>query len=411
MGGARALALAWVAAALGTGGPAPIAPQFELRTTDGRTLTAALEAVESDGTVVLASDKPARFGPRQWLTLRREKIPLPPLTHRPLVLFANGDRVPLAEKPALKIAGNRLHFRPGAPIKAADTLDAPLATVAVLWLGDPEGTDDPAWMLRQLQVKRPATDLVLLRDGSRVEGTVTALDEAAGCKVRVGKRTVDVPWADVAAVAFNGELLTPGLPDGPYLHVVLGGGGRISLTSPRVESGKAVLRGKTLAGATVEVALADVVALDVRRGAAVYLSDLKPLRYEHTPYAGTTWALAADACATGHELRLDGSTFDKGLGLHAEARVTYSLGGKYRWFEARVGLDPAQGKKGRVRLRVLADGKELDLGWNKELSARDEPLALRLDVRAVKELTLEVLFGSYGDVQSNVNWAEARLVE
>ena len=43
-------------------------------------------------------------------------------------------------------------------------------------------------------------------------------------------------------------------------------------------------------------------------------------------------------------------------------------------FEAVVGLDPEHGLKGRVRLRVLVDGKERDLGWNKELTAGDGPL-------------------------------------
>src|SRR5437588_568541 len=122
--------------------------------------------------------------------------------------------------------------------------------------------------------------------------------------------------------------------------------------------------------------------------AAAYLSDLKPLHYEHKPFVGGAWPLVNDGSVTGHELRLAGSTFDKGLGLHSESRVTYALSGKYQWFEARVGLDPERGKKGRVRIRVLLDGRETDLGWNKELTAKDEPLLLRIDVHQGKELTL-----------------------
>src|SRR5207248_1870861 len=155
------------------------------------------------------------------------------------------------------------------------------------------------------------------------------------------------------------------------------------LAEARLDAGKAQLHGKTLFGAELECPLAAVVALDVRNGAATYLSDLKPIRYEHKPFVGGDWPLVANGSVTGHELRLTGSTFDKGLGMHSEGHVSYSLAGKYRWFEAQVGLDPERGKKGRVRIRVLLDGKEAELGWNKELTAKDEPLTLRIDVRLV----------------------------
>jgi hypothetical protein len=56
------------------------------------------------------------------------------------------------------------------------------------------------------------------------------------------------------------------------------------------------------------------------------------------------------------------------------------------------------------------DGKEPDLGWNKELTAKDAPLPVRIDVRKARELTLLVRFGSFGDVEAHVNWADARLI-
>jgi hypothetical protein len=64
-----------------------------------------------------------------------------------------------------------------------------------------------------------------------------------------------------------------------------------------------------------------------------------------------------------------------------------------------------------VHIRVLVDGKEKDIGWKKELTVSDGPLAVRVDVAKGRELTLEVLFGSLGDVQAHVNWADARLVK
>ncbi len=50
------------------------------------------------------------------------------------------------------------------------------------------------------------------------------------------------------------------------------------------------------------------------------------------------------------------------------------------------------------------------LGWKKELTGRDAPRLVRLDVRQAQTLTLVVDFGSQGDVQAHVNWADARLI-
>ena len=63
-----------------------------------------------------------------------------------------------------------------------------------------------------------------------------------------------------------------------------------------------------------------------------------------------------------------------------------------------------------IEFQVLVDGKEQDLGQNKEVTAKDAPLPLRIDVRKAQELTLIVAFGSFGDVEAHVNWADARLI-
>jgi hypothetical protein len=82
-----------------------------------------------------------------------------------------------------------------------------------------------------------------------------------------------------------------------------------------------------------------------------------------------------------------------------------------RRFEAWVGLDDRSGRGGSVRVRLLADGKPLDVGAGHERTAADEPLAVRADVAGVKELTLEVDFGKNGPVDGCVDWVNARFVK
>ena len=156
-----------------------------------------------------------------------------------------------------------------------------------------------------------------------------------------------------------------------------------------------------------------VASLDLFQGAAVYLSDLKPAKFEQTPYlgGGVKWPLVADAAVTGRDLRLGGSVYDKGLGMHSRCRVRYTLEGTYRRFEATVGLDDENGRDGSAVIRVFGDGKALDLGKDGALTAKKGPISINVDIIGVKELTLEVDFGLRGDVQGHADWGNARVVK
>ena len=96
--------------------------------------------------------------------------------------------------------------------------------------------------------------------------------------------------------------------------------------------------------------------------------------------------------------------------MHSTSRVTYSLPDGAKRFEARVGLDDHLGVRGSVRVRLLIDGKERDLGLRGDLTHRVGPLAVSLDLTGAKELTLIVDFGANGDVGDHVNWCDARIV-
>jgi hypothetical protein len=114
--------------------------------------------------------------------------------------------------------------------------------------------------------------------------------------------------------------------------------------------------------------------------------------------------------AAGRDLRLGGSVYDRGLGMHSASRVSYTIPPQIRFFEARVGLDDFLGRKGSVRARVLLDGKEQDLGLKRDLVHGEEPFFVRLDVKGARQLTLVVDFGRDGDVGDHVNWVNARFI-
>ena len=113
----------------------------------------------------------------------------------------------------------------------------------------------------------------------------------------------------------------------------------------------------------------------------------------------------------GYDLRVASNTFDKGIGLHAESKLTYDLSAGYQWFEALVGLDDHTGREGTAVIEVLVDGKPQDLGASRELSRPGDPKSIRVNVAGARELTLAVKFGRRGDVQDHVDWVDARLIK
>jgi hypothetical protein len=228
-------------------------------------------------------------------------------------------------------------------------------------------------------------------------------------RLEIDKRTIDVRPDRIAAIALNTELASRRQPKVPYARLVLANGGRLCLASASSDGKK--LTGKTLLGAAIQVKLEDVVTLTIHQGRAVYLSDLKPSKVEQTPYLDVAAPPVRDGSVKGHDLRLAGGTYDKGLGMHSACRMTYDLAGAYKRFEAVVGLDDATGREGIARVQILVDGKPQKLGLEDELTHRRGPRTVRVDVTKAKQLTLVVEFAARGDVQADVNWVDARLIK
>jgi hypothetical protein len=383
---------------------------FDVRTASGATFSGTLREIGADWSIRLNGTKQARLKPGEVISLRRQAKRLPGPSSHGQVLLSNGSRV-LGD--LLEITDDRLLFSPAPPIETEKDLpwSIPLTAVSVVWLAPPDRTEQPELLLRRLAQQERTQDSLLRKNGDKVQGTLKRLkDQTFRIEVK-GNKIVEVSKDKVAALAFNTELVSRARPKGIYAHLVVAKGCRLEITAARIQGGGKTLWGKLPSGGTFTVALDQVAALDYRQGCATYLSDLKHKAYRHTPFLGESWPYVADGSVANHPLRLGGSTYDKGLGLHSQSRLTYALPNGSRFFEALVGFDDATGRKGRARIRVLVDGKPVAVGREKELTARDKPLAIRVDVSKGRELTLVVDFGSRGDVQAHVNWVDARVIK
>jgi hypothetical protein len=401
--------LVWQAVLLTSVAPAaaPAPLEFIVHTADGGNFTGPLQKLAADGAIRLGGSSPAVIPGVNVVTVRRADLRLPGYPENDVVVLTHGDRVPFDPRSSIKLEDGRVTFQ-SLPALREQPLSIPRAFVALVWLQAPAALPDPELAIRHLVAGKRVKDVVLLRNGDQVEGTVTAIEPIKGVHVDVSARRLVLPLSQVAGIAFNTELAARIRLPKTCTHLVLANSGRLSFAALQLEGGK--LRGKTLFGARVEVPLAEAASLETRGERVVYLSDLKPRSFQHTSFAGVSWPLTRDTAVTGRPLRLAGNTYDKGLGVHAKSIAVYDLNGKFRWLEAVVGLDQRTGRLGRVRVKVLVDGKEQALGPDRELTGKDAPLAVRVNVERARELTLVVDFGSYGDVQAHVDWADARLL-
>lgn len=341
------------------------------------------------------------------VSLRRVGVARPPCPRGPGLLTTTEDRLPGS---LLGGSADALRFQPTA---AEEPWSVPLPAVAVAWLGtQPAGTPPDPDRIAWLGPNRKR-DLLRLRNGDTTAGTIVGFaadDETVTFKPDAGDERA-VPLATVGAIAFNPALAVARRPKGAYTLAVFRDGTRLHLVG--ATSDDTTLRGKTLFGQAVELPLARVVALDTLRGKATELSALRP-KAEQGGFLGVSWPWSANRTVRGEPLSLlttNGvETFDRGLGTHPRTVLTYELAGKYRRFEALVGLDPVTGRQGRAVVRIAVDGKDVPVTGMPELTP-GPAVPVRVELAGTKRLTLTIDSGPAGDVQADVNWVDARLLE
>jgi hypothetical protein len=344
-------------------------------------------------------------------SLRQSDRTLPPLPTGPQLITTTGDRI------AGKLVGGdelSLQFLPsGIKLKPEEAWRVPLSSVSVLWLATtPADTPTDTTQYEWLTGNRNR-DIFRFRNGDTDKGTLTGLDAEGVFNFRPDEGMARTIRADqLAAVGFNPALARTRKPKGAYARLVLADSSRIAVVSATVADN--ILHGETLFGTKVAIPVADLVSMDVINGKAAHLSDLKPKKVEQTGFLSTTWPWGADRSVQGKPLRvatsLGESTFDKGLGTRPRTALAFDLGGRYHWFEAVVGLDPAVATGGRVAVRVVVDGKVQEIADLAELKA-GTAIPVRVNIAGAKELVLITDFAPQGGAGAEVNWCDARVVE
>ena len=374
--------------------------EFEIRAADGKPRTGTVASLAFNGTLVLDGGASIAAGP--WYSIRRTNRPLPPWPQAAHVELTNGDRVVGS---VVTADGDAIIFAP--TLAPERTLRFPLSALRVVWNSRPDDRE-PAWLNAPRR-----RDVILSRNGDLASGSLISIDRASNrIRLQVEGKDQELELSKVAAIGFNTDLARVRRAKGPFFRLVLADGTRLSASSVSFD-GKA-WKATTLFSDSLSMPAEQIVSIDVEQGMAVLLSQQKPTKYQYQSSDGESVSWTADRCVSGAPLRLKTalgeSTFDRGIGLHSECTITYALAGKYRRFEASVGLDARTGTRGDAVLAVLVDGKERELPRGGRLVFSEGPLALQLDVTGAKELTIVVRPGRGGTVQDHVNLVDALLI-
>lgn len=282
----------------------------------------------------------------------------------------------------------------------------PLDSLAGAVFDPPAGRRPRDLLLDRVARAESESDRLVLHNGDEISGTVDRIeDDIVHLETDVG--SIEIESHRIAALIFNPGLRQETKPQGLHAWAGFRDGSRLIVSQLLLDGPS--LKVTTLGGQTWKTSPKELVWLQPLGGRVTYLSDLKAAGYRHVPYLSLPWPYHADRNVTGGWLRSGGRLYLKGLGVHSAARLTYTLDGQYRRFQAELGIDDSTAGGGSVRFRVFVDGHQKYA--SETVCGGMEPVPVAVDVSGAKRLDLVVDYADLADQLDKANWLNARLVK
>jgi len=268
-------------------------------------------------------------------------------------------------------------------------------------------------LLAEAREPSPDVDRVWLVEGDLLRGQILGFD-GTRLEVRLDDSIVPILASRIAAIGFARSVdLQPKSPKPAFL-VGLSDGSLIDAETLSV--GPDQLKLTTPLGLQWESpsknSLRFVQSLTPE---IVYLSDLQPVEYRHTPYFQTSWNLARDRNLRGSPLTVAGHRYAKGLAMHSAARAVYRVPHGAEQFCAELAIDDSAKGRGSVVFRVYAFGAEqqgqlTSLYQSPIVRGGEKPRTVRVDLADVSAVVLVVDYADFGDERDHADWLDARFV-
>ena len=293
-------------------------------------------------------------------------------------------------------------------------LKLPLATVRSVRLSPPEAKLEPSW--QQVLDKVSKNDQIVIRKQDvldHLDGVVGAIN-AETIRFLLDGEELTIKREKAFGIIYARKPAPVKLA----AQVELANGDFVSARS--VTADEQGWRVESAAGLSFSLNEAAVVRVDFSLGKVVYLSTMEPRSVKYTPgiqglvpeETDFRWEFRRDRNLDGRPLRLGQKTYSRGLAIHSKTELKYRLGGEFRRFQALLGIDDEITRFGETTVRILGDREEL---FAADISPRQAPIVIDLDVAQVVELEIVVDFGPdkpwRSDIGDRVHLADARLVK
>lgn len=112
----------------------------------------------------------------------------------------------------------------------------------------------------------------------------------------------------------------------------------------------------------------------------------------------------------GRAIALNGTTYTKGLGVHAGSEVLVNLNGQYTQFFSDVGLDDEVGANGSVVFQVYLDGASTPVFDSGKMTGASATQQISISLSGVNSMRLVVTNAGDGGTFDHGDWANARVV-
>lgn len=149
--------------------------------------------------------------------------------------------------------------------------------------------------------------------------------------------------------------------------------------------------------------------LRIEGGRRQYLSELDPAVVEETGAFGVVWPHKRDRNLDESPLRLGGVRYERGVAVHSQARLGWTLNGGYTRLRALTGIADLVGDQGDCAASLLVDGMVV---WSRDsVRGGEKPQPIDLDLTNAKKLELKVDYGARYDIADHFVLADAYLIK
>jgi hypothetical protein len=386
------------------------AGDFEARTLDGRGAEGKLVELDERHLVVETSEGRSELPLETLATVTAKAPPAPPAT-KPVLLVELVDETSLAAV-EYTVSDGTAHVTTAGGAR----LDVPTRGIRWVRFRAPGGEEDKlAKQWSEVIQSKADGDLLVVRKADALdyhEGVQGNVD-AETCHFEIDSDKVPVNRQKVEGIVYfhpsEAELAES------TGHAYAGDGSRLSVAKAKLGGGALEL--STPVGLSLSLPLDQVARLDFTAGKVAYLSDLEPEAASYVPYFGFKNELPAldepyryrrDVGFDHGPLRLDGKTYRKGLALHSRTVLAYRLPGKFRLFQATLGIDDSARPAGSALVEIKADGKSI---WRNDVSGDQPASELELEIGGAKRLEIVVDFGDDLDIGDRIDLCEARVTK